>query len=337
MRIDGSVLIIAAPDEVLEEAAILRILHAVGETADSLLADYAAAVRNHEELSELAERRRRPATTQKSSSPKVSIDPLWSLINQRILLAEKSEDQLMDAAYAFSSWWADVAVCATVAVLTDTPLTVVRVRAADPAANMDDDELALLPAIPPNVQQFAELAVSLDEPLLTGHELNPGMMPVGGLEFAERVGLRIHSMPDGGLTVVAGGWPEARRRRLWGSHWLEHQTPLLPDTANLIRHLTEADVPPTAIHAIGHAAQAVDAAVAARGRAAELHDMMDDLVEKQGDGVSEELAQLDVQARASWAHADQLPHLLGAYARVLTGHLPTLQQLRGSQSADDTV
>ncbi|MFI0424706.1 hypothetical protein [Spongiactinospora sp. 9N601] len=334
MKIDGEPLITAMPGEVLERDMILRILHTLEEVTDKVLADFTAAARNRQELYD-AEEVRHPDMG-KRTTPEVSIDPVGSMINHRTLLAEECEDRLEDAAYAFTAWWADVSVCAVAAALTGLSVTVVRVRAADPAANMEDDELALLPAVPEHVQKYAELAVLLDEPFLSGHDLGPGLLPVGGREYAERVGLRVRSLPDGRVTVVAGGWPEARRRRLWGPQWLEHRAPVLPDTGLLIRHLAEVDAPTAMIAAIREVAVGVDNTVEAKVHADELQKRMEELADDQSEGVADKVRQLEDQANAAWKQGDELPYRLAAYARVLTSHLPTLYRLCDDRSADDT-
>ncbi|MFD0883899.1 hypothetical protein ACFQ08_04925, partial [Streptosporangium algeriense] len=80
------------------------------------------------------------------------------------------------------------------------------------------------------------------------------------------------------------------------------------------------------VEAIGEASRAVDAAFDARVRAHELSARMESvpLEEWSTDGVAE----LDAEAVLLWRQADELPHLLIAYARVLTGQLPRLRLLR---------
>ncbi|MFD1540713.1 hypothetical protein [Nonomuraea guangzhouensis] len=141
---------------------------------------------------------------------------------------------------------------------------------------------------------------------------------MGGKAFAAELGLTLRCDPEGNPLLVEDGTPEARRQRLWGQMWRGHRMPLLPETADLVQALTAAGAAPPMVDNVRYASNAVEAAIAAKERAWDLSDQWD------GSRSAEETAMVD----SLWRQADELPHLLTAYARVLTTYLPTLRALR---------
>ncbi|MEU1875971.1 hypothetical protein ABZ470_01560 [Streptosporangium sp. NPDC020072] len=326
MRIEGSAVLTTTPGEALSDEAIDHVLHALTEAACQVEADYVAAVRLRQELYESDERGSRLRATQTWPPAGLRIDPLESLGARRTLLAEETAEKLEDAVTVFAAWYADVAACAVVAQLVGTGLTPVRVAAADPYTHMDERQLALLPAISETDRELAELAVWMDEGLTDVRPGDRGPAPVGGRDFAAELGMVVRRTPDGRPVLVQDGWTEARRRRLWGRMWLDHQMPLLPPTGELVHALDRAGAAPGTVEEIRQASQAVDAALGARMRAHELNARMESV--PLGEGLADSVAELDAEAVLLWRQADELPHLLIAYARVLTGNLPRLRLLR---------
>ncbi|MFI7143868.1 hypothetical protein ACIBO2_03065 [Nonomuraea sp. NPDC050022] len=295
----------------LTDESIDRLLEGVAEIAEHAVSDHATAEKHYRDSYALAERVRQ----QDSSSGRVvggtRLEPLVSLIVQRVLLAESMVDEHEEAAQKFIAWWVDLAVCAVMALLTGVPLTRGRAAAGDPSSCMCPAELACLPPIPEDDRKLAELAGSMDQCW------TPEGIPVGGKAFAAELGLILQRDAEGNPMLVEDGTPEGRRQRLWGEMWRKHRMPLLPETDDLVQALTAAGVAPPMVDNVRFASGAVEIAVAAKERAWELSDEWD------GAQSSEESDLVD----SLWKQADELPHLLAAYARVLTALLPTLRAL----------
>lgn len=322
MRIEGSAVLTATPGEAMSDEAIDHVLRALTAAADRIATDYADAVRLRQDMYESDERSARLRAAETWPPPGLRIDPLESLGARQTLLAEETAEKLEDAVAVFAAWYADVAACAVVAQLVGARLTPVRVAAADPYTHMDEHQLSLLPAIPEADRELAELAVWMDESLADVRLADRGLTPVGGRDFAAEIGLTVRRTLDGRSVLVQDGWTEARRRRLWGRMWLDHQMPLLPPTGELVRALNEAGAEPGTVEAIREASRAVDAALGAKIRAHDLNTRMEE------EGLTDNIPALDAEAVLLWRQADELPHLLIAYARALTDHLPRLRPLR---------
>ncbi|MFG1682561.1 hypothetical protein ACGFNP_20515 [Nonomuraea sp. NPDC049269] len=292
----------------LSDDSIDQLLQSVADAAEQAATDHAAAARHYRDLSTAAEQD--PASGRPIGG--LRLDPQASLTVQRVLLAESLADEYEDAAQKFIAWWVDLAVCAVLALLTEVPLTRGRAAAGDPSSCMEPDELVCLPPVPEAERQLAELAVSMDQCW------TPEGIAMGGKAFAAELGLTLRRDPEGNPLLVEDGTPEARRQRLWGQMWRWHRMPLLPETADLVQALTAAGAAPPMVDNVRYASSAVEAAIAAKERAWDLSDQWDSARS------AEETALVD----SLWRQADELPHLLTAYARVLTAHLPTLRALR---------
>ncbi|MFD6132791.1 hypothetical protein, partial [Streptomyces diastaticus] len=119
------------------------------------------------------------------------------------------------------------------------------------------------------------------------------------------------------VKVVDGGWPEDRRRRLWGDAWLTHRVPLLPDAGEVAR-LTEG-LPETARERLLTVAHDVAEALAAACR-------VDELEETSGPWDPEQIAEHEALDRL----ADELTARLAAYALGVTACLPAVRAAHGA-------
>ncbi|WP_433358593.1 hypothetical protein [Streptosporangium sp. CA-115845] len=315
---EGSAVISAQPRQAMSDEAIDQALRALAQAAEYLLAEHAAAVRLQEELSQKGERRLEQLKAQGQTSGALILDPQESLRAQREFIAEQVADQHERAVALFVSWWADVVACAAVAVLAGVPLRPARVVAADPHTRMRAEDLAALAPIPNNQCELAE-GMDGDPP---GGGDAPGSAMVGRGDFAAELGLRITRTAEGEPMLAEDEWPEARRRRLWGRAWLDHQMPLLPTTAELLRVMTEVGTPGETVTAIFDAAHAVDMALAAKIHCRALDRQLEKAEEPEA--VDRLDAEFSVWGRAG----DELPAALAAYARVLADHLPVLRAAR---------
>ncbi|RCG32067.1 hypothetical protein DQ384_05955 [Sphaerisporangium album] len=297
METEGWAVVAASAGEVMSDEAVDRLLLCLAEATERLLADQAEALRLMRHISD-ARDRRRPGPAGEAGTPgdvreglvdvgqgardggeavaggALRIDPREAMSALQEMLAEQVANDLEDAAGLFVAWWADVAVCAVVAELTGTGLTAVRAAAGDPYLHMDDDRLALLPAVPEQDRQLAELALRMDEGMSSFGGYG-GLAPVGGRDFAAELGLIVRVGANGEQVLADGGSSESRRRRLWGRMWLDLQIPRLPETAELVEALRDAGASSATVEAVSEAASSVDAAVAAKIRARELEDRLE--------------------------------------------------------------
>ncbi|GAA4194632.1 hypothetical protein GCM10022252_39350 [Streptosporangium oxazolinicum] len=249
------------------------------------------------------------------------IDPRMALISEQVLLVEEARNRHEEIACRLTAWWADVAVCAVLGVIQGRSLTLARVAAANPYGEMGEEALAFLPPISDHDRQLAELAILMDD------SWAPGLDPVGGVRFASEVGLRAAFSPSGERRVVEDGFPEGRRRRLWGQVWIRHQIPLLPSSAHIVRSLEAAVAPPASINAIREASEAVEVALAAEIRAWALEEGEEGegpVMPEDEESASQRRAEID----ALWRQARELLPSVASYSQVLTDHLGTIRDAR---------
>ncbi|MGW0808918.1 hypothetical protein [Nonomuraea sp. NPDC002799] len=305
----------AMPGQVMSDEAVGRLLCAL---ADGCRQAWTAQAEASRQLDESSAASHQPG---EHTEPGLLIDPRRALAHERTLLAEDVVAHQYRTARRFIAWWVDMAICAVVSAVCGTPLTVARAVAGDPSQCLEAEELALLPPIPKEDRQLAQLALDMDEGL-PADPSRAGMALVGGHAFAAEIGLSVkHTSFDGQAVLVEDGAPEARRRRLWGQTWMVYQMPPLPETKGLLQTLEEIGVPPAVMSDVKAASDAVDAALRARVRAVELEER---------DGLENATTEdaLDAEATELWGRYDRLPDLLMDYARCLTGHLPALRNAR---------
>jgi hypothetical protein len=147
------------------------------------------------------------------------------------------------------------------------------------------------------------------------------------MEFAAEVGLRAKFSASGEREVVEDGFPEGRRRHLWGQVWIEHRIPLLPSSAQIVQALEAATAPSASINAIREASEAVETALAAAIRAWALEAGDEPETSSDGADPSQRRAEID----ALWRQANELLTSVASYSQVLTDHLPALRNVRHHQ------
>ncbi|MDF5752737.1 hypothetical protein [Spongiactinospora sp. TRM90649] len=305
----------ATSDSGMDDTALDDALRALAGVTERVMADHAESERLLERLSEednrLLEERAGAGWPPGCGWP----DPARALSSFRQEQALSAAHRHRAAAREFAAWWADVAASATVATLFGLRLHPVRAAAADPESWMSDENLRRLPAISRHERNLAELTLWLGRPA-------PGDAgPAGGRRPAAELGLTFRAGADGRQVLAEDGRPEARRRRLWGRCWLDHQVPLLPETGELVESLTMRDVPRTTVSAIREASSALDAALAAKAGA----DRLSRQIDQRG---LPETPEQSAELESLWDHADRIPALLAAYARTLTDHLPAVRAAR---------
>ncbi len=142
--------------------------------------------------------------------------------------------------------------------------------------------------------------------------------------YAARAGLRIAARAeDGEAVVIDDDSPEARRCRVWGEHWTDHQIPDLPDSTEMAALLAELAIPGGAIAEVVAAREEIAAAVTARQRIRELD--ADDTLDPD-DGQYEDI----------WRcrQVDDLTPRLAAYARALA-HVASFPRAEGAHATED--
>jgi hypothetical protein len=98
---------------------------------------------------------------------------------------------------------------------------------------MTDDGLAVLPSVDEHTRQLVELGTFLGAPQPGPvSDYDDGLAAVTA-DLAARTGLLVRRDETGDIRVLHDADPEARRRRLWGDFWLEHDIPALPEPNEL--------------------------------------------------------------------------------------------------------
>ncbi|MDT3395388.1 hypothetical protein RKE29_01775 [Streptomyces sp. B1866] len=293
----------------MPDQEIDRFLLALGAAVDESVRASEAAERRRDELTdagdayiERSDKARPPHVDCEMtvSSIQVSIAVDWATRHRRI-------------ARELAAWWADAAVAALTAAATGTPVSAVRMGAANPQFPMDDHEVDELPEVDKQTRQLVEFSARLGPAPRRHLRGEPGDdLLADTLALASRGGLLVRQHSDGELTVSADPWPEGRRRRMWGDHWIKHHIPRLPGNAELTALLTGASN--ATVERLRAAARTVVAAVAAEARITELGETADRWTPEE----SREFEALCEQV-------DGLTARLAAYARLVTDSLPEVR------------
>jgi hypothetical protein len=243
-------------------------------------------------------------------------DPRFAAASLRRDLASKAARQHHAAARELVAWWADLATVAVVAAAFDRPLRPARAAAADPAIGFTREDLRQLPAVPEHERKLAELGARMSSTSLAPRPRDDDFAAAVA-DHAVRVGLLIDVSEDGQLVAVEDGSPQARRCRLWGNDWIDHQVPLLPDADELADLLRRRGVPADTVAAVHDATAAVADALDAAGRAREL---------AARDSPEAPLTAAEAaECEALLDQAEGLTGLLARYARTLAGSLPAVR------------
>ncbi|MFG2091657.1 MULTISPECIES: hypothetical protein [unclassified Spirillospora] len=308
------------------------------EHLDQVLADLAVVVEQFraeylevdslaERLDDEAERRleervanRMAGTTDITAIPL----PQDTLLSLRCKLAQESSRQHREAFRGLVAWWADAAMIAVLFTAHGRKPNAVRVAAGDPYSWLTDEDMKHLPKIPEHDRNLAELGMVLaDGPALPGDPRSEDFA-AKTQEHIESLGLTVQTGPGGEPTLVEDGFPEARRRRLWGRDWQEHRMPLLVETTELTEFLTQRGVPTETVDAISKVSTSVEAVRETKIRIAKLEAQLQE-EELSGDAEKAAMTEIDQSLSASDATADRLID----YAQTLTASLPAI---RGSRS-----
>ncbi|MGA4840640.1 hypothetical protein [Streptomyces sp. G45] len=261
-------------------------LAALARAATELLQECEAAQQRMEEWNDRSEAEIR----ERAGRPGLCFRPERALLSIRDHLATDSAKKYRDVTREFLSWWADVAMVAWKSAVLGSPIVRARVDGAAPFTVMTEEELALLPFVDDYTWQLAELSTSMGVP-------NP--WGPGG--------------PD--------GEPEARRRRLWGVFWIEHQIPALPDPEEW--DLLVARTP-------DHVAERLRATAGALIRATSAGQRISELEGIEAPWNSE---QMDEYERLS-DELSTVPTRLADFAQAITVSLPEVRAACGGQGGD---
>ncbi|MFE6779848.1 hypothetical protein [Streptomyces sp. NPDC057702] len=280
---------------------------------DALLAELASAAGQVLAESEAAERRMTELTDadeewveRDRAAGRGVFAPAAALASVRSQLAARTASGHREAARAFVSWWADAATVALVTAACHAWPHEMRMVAANPMVAMDDDDLAQLPKISDHSRQLIELGAHMRD---NGDGLREMVT-----DLAVRSGVRIGRDARGAVTVYEDGQPDARRHRLWGNRWADHQVPALPTSEQLDVLLGQA---PGDVLAPLHAAiAAIDATLVAKAHAERLRA-------KSGPWTPAEMIEFDALS----AQVDGLTRQLAHYARAATASVPAARAL----------
>ncbi|UIX32432.1 hypothetical protein [Streptomyces sp. GQFP] len=128
--------------------------------------------------------------------------------------------------------------------------------------------MTVLPSADEQTRQLVELGTFLGAPRPDSVSGDDDDLVAMTADLAARAGLFVQQDDVGGINVVDGVDPEARRRRLWGDFWLEHGIPALPEPDELDVLLDRT--PGEAANRLRSATQEVIRAVMAGSRASEM-------------------------------------------------------------------
>ncbi|XVQ06903.1 hypothetical protein ACQP1W_30195 [Spirillospora sp. CA-255316] len=295
-----------------------QVLADLDEAVEALRAEYTAVASLAERLDEEEERLLERRAAETSASAHATPRPQRTLLSLRRRLAEAAAREHREAFRALVAWWADAAMVAVLFTAKGRRPDPVRVAAADPYSLMSAEDLEHLPAIPESGRQLAELALFMASgPALHG---DPPDFVTQAHEHIKSLGLTVKAGPDGEPTLVEDGWPEARRRRLWGAVWQDHRMPLLPTTAQLVDALTRRGIATGTVNAIREVSSAVETELAAKMRIAELERQLN---EGELDDDAEKAAEDEILAALD--QTEKTEKLVIAYARTLTESLPAVR------------
>jgi hypothetical protein len=293
----------------MSDAAIDAALSGMAEAAEVLLREWHAEERRLDELNDTREALLEQQA-QTRCVQRMMPDPRMTLITSRWEIASQSAKLHRDTVRELVSWWADAAVVALEAAAMGTPVSPVRLAAADPGSAMEADEVAELPPIDQRTRHLVELAAALG-PGLAGSPADR-LMP-SAEDLASRAGLEIHRNHAGEIAVRDGIRPEARRRRLWGACWIEYRIPQLPGPEEVRQLLAGAPEETTA--RVCECAEAVSRSVMAEVRVEE------HLKATKPPWSPEAIAQYDALS----AESDHLTARLAHYAQAITEAVPLVR------------
>ncbi|CAM5402094.1 MULTISPECIES: hypothetical protein [Streptomyces] len=304
-----------APDagpEHLSGAETDQVLAAMAEAGGALLAGCQERRRRADALDE-----RREALIGATSDLALGAlyDPATVRLGLDQRLAHRAAREHEAATCEYVAWWADATVTAWRAARSGERPRRVRLIGAAPECLLVDEELASLPAVGAAARHPVGLSARLGTAGPGGR--GPDGVPVAAARLAARHGPAARPGAVTEVKVVDGGWPEDRRRRLWGDAWLTHRVPLLPDAGEVAR-LTEG-LPETARERLLTVAHDVAEALAAACR-------VDELEETSGPWDPEQIAEHEALDRL----ADELTARLAAYALGVTACLPAVRAAHGA-------
>ncbi|RSN60646.1 hypothetical protein DMH01_15255 [Amycolatopsis sp. WAC 04182] len=290
----------------LDAAALRGVLGELALVCGNMIADANEADATMMSLSEACETRleHRIANRMTHDQP----DPVGAQLSMRSNIANNVARERRKAAREFVAWWSDVASLALAAAGTRQTVRSARVVAADPTILLGDEDLRVLPDISATDRDLTLLAARLAMTPAPPGEHGRDMATVA-IERAGRLGVQIR-YGNGEPTLSEDGNAEARRRRLWGTPWIEARAPLLPEPDQLTDWLAQCKIAEPASTEILGAAREVAVATMAHLRALELED--DD--SQDGPDVMAEIETL-------YEQADQLTDLLATYSRKVTDAL----------------
>ncbi|MFE2159162.1 hypothetical protein ACFW9M_15280 [Streptomyces lydicus] len=299
----------SAPAKAMTAPEVDEALSALARCSAVLLKESDAEQQRMEELNELSE----TSIEQRAEGRGSPYDAECALLSVRLRLAIRCAKAHRDAAHEFVCWWVDAAVTAWKSAVHGTPLPYARLGAAAPDTLMLDDDLAVLPGVDEQTRKLLELGSFLGAPQPgtgPGHDDDLAAMTT---DLAARSGLSIRQNGAGAAEVVDDGFPEARRRRLWGDCWLELGIPALPGPGGELDALL-VHAPSETADRLLKASRAVVSAAMARLRLSELEDTEAPWTP----------AEVDEYDQLSAQH-DRLTHLLAAYAQAVTESLPEMR------------
>ncbi|TDD31212.1 hypothetical protein E1287_27225 [Actinomadura sp. KC06] len=306
----------------MSDEHIDQVLADLAAVVEQFRAEYLAVNSLAERLDDEAERRLEERAA-RSTAPTTDITtpmPRETLHSLQCRLAQDSARQHREAFRGLVAWWADAAMVAVLFSAHGQKPNAVRVAAGDPYSWMTTEDLEHLPPIPEHDRKLAELGVFLaGGPALPG-DPHSDDFAAKTQEHFESLGLKIQTDPDGEPTLVEDGFPEARRRRLWGGAWQEHRMPLLVETTQLTEFLAQLGVPSETVDAISKVSTAVEAVRETKIRIAKLEAQLQD-EELSGEAEKAAITEIDQSLSVSDVTDDRLIE----YAQTLTASLPVIR------------
>ncbi|MBC3990834.1 hypothetical protein H8N00_18525, partial [Streptomyces sp. AC563] len=286
----------------LSPDAVDALLADLGSAARQVLAEAEAVEQRMEELTDADEE----TMVRDRAAGRSVYAPTSALASARARLSAHSALGHRETARAFVSWWADAATVALVTAACHAAPHEVRMVAANPEIAMDDEDLTHLPKISDHSRQLVELGAHM-------HDNGDGLYEMVA-DLAVRSGVRIGRDARGAVTVYEDGQPDARRHRLWGNRWADHQVPTLPTSEQLTVLLGGA---PADVLARLHAAlAAIDATLVAKAHAERLSD-------KDGPWTPAEMIEYDQLS----AQVEGLTRQLAQYAQAAADCVPAARAL----------
>ncbi|MEH6374529.1 hypothetical protein V7793_09350 [Streptomyces sp. KLMMK] len=283
-------------------------LSALAHCSAVLLEASQATQQRMDELNELSE----IGIQQRAQGQGSRYDAEDTLLSIRLRLAIQSAKTHRDAAHEFICWWVDAAVTAWKSAAHGTPMPYARLGAAAPDTLMPEEDLTVLPEVDEHTRSLVELGYYLGAPQPSAVPDNDDDLATMTTDLAARSGLSVRRNGTGGIEVVDGIDPEARRRRLWGDHWLELGIPAIPGSGELDDLLVRA--PSETADRLLNASRSVVTAAMTRLRLSELEDTE----------APWSPAEVDEYEQLSTQH-DRLTHLLADYAQAVTESLPDIR------------